>query len=189
MKTQPEIDARVLAGTIGVRSLWVPITDMYETATSAAGALVYIGSTGTISRFPSRPFDPTSDEFMMFTWAIPKNYLSSAGISFIPIWAPTTTDMSGNVQWEIRAVDMANGASATQTIGGDLCMSSDTPDGTVENIHIGPESARKYLNSFTKQDLLCVRVMRRAATPDDYTGDASLIGIRLFWTTDAPTED
>jgi hypothetical protein len=148
------------------------------------------GNAGSAGQIAGRAFDPSSDEVMLFSWVVPKNYLSSNGISFIPYWAPTTTNISGDVQWEIRCLNLIDGDAIDQTVPGGSMISQDTPNGTVNDLHIGPETTpKKYLNSFIPGSIVVMRVQRRAATPDDYTGDAALFGVVLLWTTNSPIED
>lgn len=174
-------------GANGVKSRFFPVTEMIYPGSQPPAALATIGSGSTSGQFKAAGFDATTSENLHFAWIAPNNYDEAEGISFIAYWAPSNTN-TGTVRWELRSLDLVQGDAIDQAHVATGHFVDQAGNGTAGDLHITAESTRDDLGTITKNSLVALRIIRRT-DGDDYNADAMLIGIRLFWTTDAPTED
>lgn len=188
--SQAEVDARVVAVASGKAGEWFSVAKMW-TGSGAPAALTVLGSNG---QYQARAFDDTAEEVLFFEWLIPENFDSAAGISFLANWSPNGTS-TGNVQWELRVLGQSDGATINSTISGQSLQINDAGNGvgggTILQTTGLPSGGAKYPSAFTPGQLATCRVQRRPSggLEDTLVGDAFLIGIKLIYWTDAPTED
>lgn len=175
---------------IGKRSVWIPVSELHSTGTQQPGALTIIGDTSAgTTTMPARPFDPTSNEIIMGTWAVPKGMDLSQALSFALYWAPTTTN-TGATRWRMIAAALNDGSALVAT-GEQVAIFTDAANGTVNDLHITSEVAMAgTLTGVAAGSLVALRLNRDANdAADTYTGDANLIGIMLHYWTSEPTDD
>ena len=179
---QAQLDAQI----IGLKTEYFTVDNMYEAATAAPAAIAYVGSGGTDSRFPTRGFDTTSQESLLFTWKVPLNFDIARGFKFDVDWSPTNTN-TGTVRWEVRALNLTEGAALGQSHSATGHFSDDTGLGTANNLQTSPTTTEDEIGGFTKGALVNFRIIRRT-DGDTYNADASLIGVRIHYWTDAAIE-
>ena len=125
-------------------------------------------------------FDTTTQEFAGFAIPMPKNY-NNGTLTFQPIW--TAASGSGTVVWALQAVALSND-DAIDTAYGTEQTSTDTLL-AAGDVHIGPtSSAITVAGTPADDDMLFFRIKRVPAS-DTLGVDARLIGIRLYFTTNA----
>lgn len=185
--TAQQVDAQIDAKTIGVKSQFVPVNEMYDTSINAAGVLAYAGSSGTQGRFYVRPFDTTTQENVLWTWRVPDNYDTTQGLSFQVAWSPSNTD-TGSVRWELRVLGLIDGDAIDQAHEATGHFIDDDGIGTADDMQITVESTRDSIGTLNPGDMVSCRLTRRVDV-DTYNNDANLIGLTLFWTETAPIED
>lgn len=143
------------------------------------------GQTETSSNkvnFATKDFDTSTQEFCAFAIPMPKNY-NNGTVTFEALW--TAASGSGGVAWALQGVALSDD-DATDTAYGTEQVVTDTLI-TAGDVHRTSESsAITIAGSPAAGDVVFFRVKRVPSNGSDTLGvDAKLIGIRIFYTTNA----
>jgi len=183
------VDAGDNTGAIkiaGKETIWVPASAMYATTTAGADAQ-QIETTAGRPDIKVFDFDPSSDEFTQFAIAFPKSW-NEGTVTFQYFWTPSTTN-TGNCALELQAVACGEGDTIDVAFGTSAQV-LDAGGGTVEDQQVSAESGAITIAGSPAADQLCYFQVKRNADvgPDTFTGDCRLIGIKIFFTTDAAND-
>ncbi len=177
--------AGVLAAVTGLETIWVPANAIVPNTTSGCAASNTETTTNDVM-IPVCDFDAATDEAAQFTVGFPKNW-DEGTITAQFSW--TAASGTGNAIWGLQclarsdddALDTAFGTAQTVTDGltatGDLMIS-----GTTSAITVG--------GTVAEGDIVWCRAYRDADNGSDtFSADARLVGVRVFYTTNAYTDD
>lgn len=184
------VEAQINALTSGRKSktFWMD-THMRPGKTQNPGLEEQLGHTGIQGGFIVRAFDDSTNEHMFFNWRVPNNYDEAAGVSAAIIWSPATTN-AGNVVFQVIPLGLVEGdpIDVTMSATGNV---TDASLVTVGDLQISPEqTASTFGGQLSKNKIVVWRLGRLGTSGSDtMTGDAYIIGVILYWNTDAPTED
>jgi hypothetical protein len=130
-------------------------------------------------------FDQTTEEGAGILYWMPKSYNGST-VTFQPIW--TAAAGSGGVVWSLGARAFANDDALDQAMG-TAQTSTDTLIATGD-MHVGPESSAITIAGTPAAEVPVYFEIRRVVGngSDTLTGDAKLIGIKIFVTLNAATD-
>lgn len=171
----------------GKQSIWVPAAAMTPRTTN--GAVVALGETTTnkVMRL-SLNFDATTQEFAQFTIAAPKSW-NEGTVTFQVYWSHLTTTVNFGVVWELQGLALSNDDNLEAAFGTAVEV-ADT-GGTHDDIYISAESAAVTIAGTPAEgDLLQFQIARDPANGSDTMAiDAGLLGVMLFYTTTANTDD
>tara|TARA_B100000214_G_scaffold172488_1_gene124038 strand:- start:6462 stop:7700 length:1239 start_codon:yes stop_codon:yes gene_type:complete len=170
----------------GKETIWVPAGAMYAATTNGASA-EQIETTATRPDIKVLDFDPSTAEYAQFAVAMPKSW-NLGTVTYQAFWTPSTTN-TGNCIFGLQGVSCSDGDTA-DVVFGTAQEVTDAGIGTVEDIQVTSESsAMTIAGSPADDDMTFFQVYRDAADGSDtFTGDARLIGIKLFFTTDAAND-
>ncbi|BAQ91280.1 hypothetical protein [uncultured Mediterranean phage uvMED] len=170
----------------GKETIWVPASAMYATTTAGADPQ-QIETTAGRPDIKVFDFDPSSDEFTQFAVAFPKSW-NEGTVTFQYFWTPSNTN-TGNCALELQAVACGEGDTIDVNFGTSAQV-LDAGGGTVEDQQVSDESGAITIAGSPAVDQLCYFQVKRNADvgPDTFTGDCRLIGIKLFFTTDASND-
>ena len=162
----------------------VPASSMVSNTTNGAATGTTETSTNKVM-VRTLDFDTTTQEGAQFCIPMPKSW-NEGTVTFQPVW--TAASGSGGVVWELRAVAMSDD-DALDAAWGTGQTSTDTLI-AANDVHTGPESAAITIaGSPAENDLVFFQIRRNVADASDTLGgDARLIAIRLFITTNAPND-
>lgn len=182
--TQRAVTPAGLASAVafqGRQTVWVPASAMIVRISNGATPGTIETPTNRVMR-RTLDFDAATPEFAQFLVAMPKSWNEGA-VSAEFLW--TAAEGTGAVIWGLQALalsddDAFDGAfGATQEVAdallaaGDLHRTAETPPVTIAGAP-------------TEGDLVVFQVHRNAASgADTLNADAQLIGVRLFYTTNA----
>ena len=170
----------------GRETIWIPSVAMYGSTTNPADAQ-QVETTALRPDLKVLDFDASTSEFAQFAITFPKSW-DLGTVTFIPTWSPSNTD-TGDCLWSLSGLSVAEGETADTAFSAPQ-TSLDAGIGTVEDIQMGPESSAITIAG-TKADgnQVFFQLERNADDgTDDFTGDARLLGIQLFYTTDAAND-
>ena len=168
----------------GLQTIYVPATAMYPTTTSGCGGLSQV----ELSNGPELrclDFDASSDENAQFTVCFPKSW-NEGTITFQAFWTVTGTD-DGTVAWGLSGVSIADDASVNTAFGTNVVATAKAFSGTSNDMTVSAASGAVTVASAAVDTQTYFQVMRDVSA-DDQTGDARLLGIKLFFTTDAKND-
>ncbi len=170
----------------GKETIWVPAVAMYGSTTNGADAQ-QVETTALSPDLKVLDFDASTSEFAQFAVTFPKSW-NGGTVTFIPTWAPGNTD-TGNCIWSLSGLSVAEGETADTAFSG-AQTSTDAGIGTVEDIQMGPvSSAITIAGTIADGNQVFFQLERDADNGSDtFTGDARLLGIQLFYTTDAAND-
>ena len=171
----------VIANNVGLQTIWAPAVSMYTRTTNGAASGTVETATSLVMR-KTWDFDTTTQEFAQFQVMFPKSW-NEGTVTFAPVW--TAASGTGGVVWGLAGVALSDD-DAFNTAFGTAQTSTDTLI-TAADVHVGPTSAAITIAGTPAEgDLVCFQVNRTVADGGDtLAADANLLGVRLFFTTNA----
>lgn len=132
-------------------------------------------------------FDATTEEHAQFAVPMPKSW-NEGTVTFVPIWMHPATTTNFGVCWKLRALAVSNDDTLVANFG--TAQSSVDTGGTTSDYYAGPESsAITIAGTPATDDMVLFDIYRDPADGGDTMAvDAYLIGVRLFFTTDADND-
>jgi len=169
----------------GTETIFIPAQAMFGTTTNGADAQA-IETTATRPEMKVLDFDPSTIEYAQFSIAMPKSW-NLLTLTFQAFWSPSSTD-TGDAMIGLQAISVANDATSDIAFPAAVNV-TDTAGGAVEDVMVSPVSGAVTVTSAADDTYTYFQVARAATTGgDDFTGDVRLLGIKLFYTTDAAND-
>ena len=170
----------------GTETIFIPAQAMFGTTTNGADAQA-VETTATRPELKVLDFDASTAEYAQFSIAMPKSW-NLGTVTFQAFWTPSTTN-TGNCIFGLQGVSCTEGDTA-DVVFGTAQEVTDAGIGTVEDVQMtAVSSAMTIAGSPADDDYTFFQVYRDAADGSDtFTGDARLLGIKLFYTTDAAND-
>jgi len=173
-------------GFVGKQSMWIPASSMYPNSTSGCADLTQV----ELSNGPEikvLDFDPSSDENAQFTVAFPKEW-NEGTVTFQAFFTVTGTN-TGTVAWGLSGVAFADNGDQNTAFGTNVVATAKAHSGTSNDLDVSAESGAVTIAGSPSTDELVYFQVMRDVSADNQSGDARLLGIKLFFTTDALTSD
>ena len=170
----------------GKETIWVPAPAMYPATTNGA-ATNQVETTATRPDLKVLDFDKDTDEFAQFSVAFPKSW-NEGTITFQVYWSPGSTN-TGDCIFGLQGVACADNDTIDVAYGTAVTV-TDAGIGAVEDQQITAESgAVTIAGSPAAGELTYFQLFRDAnAGGDTFTADARVIGVKIFFTTDAAND-
>ena len=132
-------------------------------------------------------FDNGSDEHAQCQVAFPKSW-NEGTVTYQVYWTTTATDTDG-VAWALQGVAVSDNDTIDVAYGTAVVV-TDNAHGAAEDLSVTVESgATTIAGSPAAADMIFFRIFRDVSNGGDTMAeDARLIGIRLFYTTDAAND-
>lgn len=171
------------ASTMGKQTIWVPASAMIPRITNGPNLGSLETSTNRVN-VSTLDFDPTTQEFAQFQVAMPKSW-DEGTVTFEAIWYHPSTTTNFGVVWSIAGVALSDG-NALDTAFGTAVLVTDT-GGTTNTVYDSPESSAVTIgNTPAENDYVVFQVARNPAEAGDTLAvDARLLGVKVFYTTNA----
>jgi len=168
----------------GVETIYVPAGAMAPNTTNGCSGLDQVElSNGPELRVLD--FDASSEENAQFTVCFPKSW-NEGTITFQAFWTVTGTD-TGTVAWGLSGVSIADDVSINTAFGTNVVATAKAFSGTSNDMTVSAVSGPVTVASAAVDTQTYFQIMRDVSA-DDQTGDARLLGIKLFYTTDAKND-
>tara|TARA_R110000772_G_scaffold62603_1_gene140690 strand:+ start:270 stop:1850 length:1581 start_codon:yes stop_codon:yes gene_type:complete len=170
---------------VGKETIWIPSSAMYPNNTNGCAPLAQV----ELSNGPEikvLDFDASSDENAQFSVAFPKSW-NEGTLTFQAFFTVTGTD-SGTVAWGLSAVAIADNDSCNTAFGTNVVATAKAHSTTSNDLDVSAESGTVTVAGSPGVDELVFFQVMRDVSADDQTGDARLLGIKLFFTTDAKND-
>tara|TARA_R100000700_G_C3143913_1_gene124852 strand:- start:328 stop:915 length:588 start_codon:yes stop_codon:yes gene_type:complete len=170
----------------GKQTIWVPAAAMYGATTNPADAQ-QVETTATRPDMKVLDFDKDTDEFAQFSVAMPKSWNEST-LTYQVYWTPGSTN-TGDCIFGLQAVACADSDTIDVAFGTAVTV-TDAGIGTVEDQQISAESgALTVAGTPAAGELTYFQLYRDAnAGGDTFSADARVLGVKIFFTTDAPND-
>tara|TARA_R110002012_G_scaffold34625_1_gene99759 strand:+ start:1295 stop:2134 length:840 start_codon:yes stop_codon:yes gene_type:complete len=175
----------VSALQVGKQTMWVPAVAMYPNSTNGCADLAQV----ELSNGPEikvLDFDKSSDEFAQFAVAFPKSW-NEGTVTFQAFFTATSTN-TGTTAWGLSGVAIADNGSCNTAFGTQVVATAKAHSGTSNDLDVSAESGAVTIAGSPSTDEQVFFQISRDVSADDLNADARLLGIKLFFTTDAAND-
>ena len=169
----------------GKETIWIPAVAMYPNSTNGCADLAQT----ELSNGPeikTLDFDKDSDEFAQFAVAFPKSW-NEGTVTFQAFFTANSTD-TGTTAWGLSGVAIADNDSCNTAFGTQVVASAKSHSGTANDLDVTAESGAVTIAGSPSTDEQVFFQISRDVSADDLNADAKLLGIKLFYTTDAAND-
>ena len=173
--------------TAGIDTIWIPAAAMRPTVSNGCAALTEVETTSGRPDMQVLDFDTSADEHAQFQISMPKSW-NKGTVTAQFYWTTTATDTDG-VSWGIQGVCVSDNDTIDVAYGTAIVV-DDAALGAAEDLCVSAATAAITLGgSPAAGDLAFFRVFRDVSDSNDTAAeDARLIGVKIFFTTDAATD-
>ena len=169
----------------GKETIWVPAVAMYPNTTNGCAALAQV----ELSNGPeikTLDFDKDSDENAQFAVAFPKSW-NEGTITFQAFFTADSTN-TGTVSWALAGVSCADNDTINVAFGTAVAPTAKAHSGTANDLDVTAESGAVTIAGSPSTDEEVYFQITRDVSEDSLTADGKLLGIKLFYTTDAAND-
>jgi hypothetical protein len=169
----------------GKETIWIPAVAMYPNSTNGCADLAQT----ELSNGPeikTLDFDKDSDEFAQFAVAFPKSW-NEGTVTFQAFFTAASTN-TGTVSWGLSGVAIADNDSCNTAFGTQVAPTAKAHSGTSNDLDVTAESGAVTIAGSPSTDEQVFFQISRDVSEDSLTADAKLLGIKLFFTTDAAND-
>ena len=183
---QGVLDLAVTAA-VGLHTIWVPAGAMRPTSSNGCAALTDVETTSGRPDMTVLDFDDGSDEHAQFQVAFPKNW-NEGTITFQVYWCSTAADTDG-VSWGLQGVSVPDNSTIDVAYGTAIVV-DDVNQGAAEEMLVSPTSSAVTIAGAAVDTVTFFRIFRDVSDANDTAAeDARLLGVKLFFTTNAQNDD
>jgi len=170
----------------GKETIWIPANAMFGPTTNPADA-AQVETTATRPDLKVFDFDASTKQYTQFSVAMPKSW-NEGTVTYQVYWSPSTTN-TGDAIFGLQGVACADNDTIDVAYGTAINV-TDAGIGTVEDQQVSSESsAMTVAGSPAAGELTYFQFFRDAADGSDtFTGECRVLGIKLFFTTDAAND-
>lgn len=166
--------------SIGLHTMWIPAGAMVSRTTNGAADGQFESSTNK-QNFKVKDFDAATIEYTQFAVRMPKSW-NEGTYTALFVWSATNT---GNVIWGTQATAFSDDDAYDAAFGTAQTV-TDGVTATGDIMHSAATSAVTIAGTPATGDLVNIQFFRHADQAGDTCAvDARLIGVVLFFTTDA----
>jgi hypothetical protein len=180
-----QLDGKV-AKTAGKESIYVPAAAMYPSTTNPCSDITQVETTALRPDLKVLDFADGADDFAQFSVAFPKSW-NEGTVTFQPFWTVTGTN-TGTVAWQLAAVAITNDESINTAFGTQVATTALAFSGTSNDLMVSAESGAVTIAGSPAANDMCFFQINRDVSADTQSGAARLLGIKLFFTTDAAND-
>ena len=168
----------------GKETMWVPATAMYATTTNGAEA-AQAELTATQPELKTLAFDTTTAEYAQFNVCFPKSW-DEGVVQFQTYWSASATD-AGTGGFKLQGVSIANDVDYDTAYGTAVANTALAASGTQDDLMVNVVSGDVTIASAAVDTNTSFQIVRNVAV-DTNTGDLRLVGVKIFYTTNAAND-
>jgi hypothetical protein len=172
------------AKVAGLETIYVPAAAMYPESTNGCSDLEQV----ELSNGPELKcldFAAAADDFAQFQVIFPKSW-NEGTVTFQAFFTVTGTN-TGTVAWGLAGRSYADSADLNTAFGTQVVATAKAHSGTSNDIDVAAVSGAVTIAG-AAADCLTIFQIARDVSADSQTGAARLLGIKLFFTTDAAND-
>ena len=170
----------------GKETIFVPAVAMYPSTTNPCAGPEQVETTALRPDLKVLDFAADADDFAQFSVAMPKSW-NEGTVTFQPFWTVTGTN-TGTVAWQLAGVAITNDESINTAFGTQVATTALAFSGTSNDLMVSAESGAVTIAGSPAANDMCFFQINRDTSADDQTGNARLLGVKLFFTTDAAND-
>mgnify|MGYP003631472734 FL=1 len=173
-------------GLVGKQTMWIPAAAMYPSTTNPCSDLEQVETTALRPDLKVLDFATGADEFAQFSIAFPKSW-NEGTVTFQPFWTVTGTN-TGTVAWQLGGIAVSSDDTINTAFGTLVATTALAHSGSSNDLMMSAESGAVTVAGSPAANDVCFFQINRDISADDQSGDARLLGIKLFFTNDALTD-
>ena len=167
----------------GKESIWVPAGAMYPSTTNPCSDLTQVETTALRPDLKVLDFAAAADDFAQFSVAFPKSW-NEGTVTFQPFWTVTGTN-TGNVVWQLGGIAVTSDATINTAFGTLIATTALAHSGTSNDLMVSAESGAVTIAGSPSTDDVCFFQINLDTSASAQSGVVRLLGVKLFFTTDA----
>ena len=168
----------------GKETMWVPATAMYASTTNGAEA-TQTELTAGYPELKTFDFDTSTAESVQFNVSFPKSW-DEGVVQFQTFWSASATD-TGTGGFTLAGCSVANNIDYDLAFGTPVANTALAASGTQDDLMVNVESGDVTIASAAADTNTIFRLVRDTGT-DTNTGDLRLVGIKIYFTTNAAND-
>jgi hypothetical protein len=170
----------------GTETMWIPATAFYLPTTNPADA-ASVETTATRPELKVLDFDASTAQYAQFSIAMPKSW-NLGTVTYQVFWSPSNTNTDDCI-FGLQGLACTEGDTADAAFGTAIEV-TDAGIGTIEDVQMTSVSSAMTISGSPADDDICFFQLYRDAADgsDDFSGEARVLGIKLFYTTDAAND-
>lgn len=173
---------------IGKQAVWIPAKAMEPSVTSGCQSLVVTSISSGKPSVKSLDFDSAAIEYAEFEAAMPPSW-NEGTITFKAYWTTTASDTSG-VAWMLQGVTVGDNEAFDATYGTAITVIDNVQSAANRQLISAESAAITVSGSPAAGERASFRIGRDTTNGSDtMAADAKLIGIVLYFTTDAGNDE
>ena len=176
----------VAAKVAGKETMFVPAAAMYPSTTNPCSDLEQVETTALRPDLKVLDFAADADDFAQFAIAMPKSW-NEGTVTFQPFWTVTGTN-AGTVAWQLAGVAITSDESINTAFGTQVATTALAFSTTSNDLMVSVESGAVTIAGSPAAADMCFFQINRDTSADTQTGAARLLGIKMFFTTDAAND-
>jgi len=171
----------------GRETIYVPAAAMYPQTTNGCADLEQVEMTAGKPELKCLDFAADADDHAQFTIAFPKSW-NEGTVTFQAFFTVSGTN-TGTVAWGLKAAGVGDGANINNGLDADhgVVATAKAHEGTSGHLNLTAESGAMTVNGAGEDRMTFFQVLRDVSA-DSQTGAARLLGIKLFFTTNAAND-
>ena len=170
----------------GKETIWVPAAAMYPSTTNGCSAITQVETTALRPDLKVLDFAAAADDFAQFAVAFPKSW-NLGTISYQPFWTVTGTN-AGTVVWQLGGVAITNDESINTAFGTLVATTALAHSTTSNDLMVSAESGAVTVAGSPADNDQCFFQLNLDTSASGQTGVVRLLGVKLFFTTDAAND-
>ena len=170
--------------TAGLETIYVPAAAMYPNTTNGSSDLEQV----ELSNGPELKcldFAAAADDFAQFTVIFPKSW-NEGTVTFQAFWTVTGTN-TGTVAWGLSGISFADNASINTAFGTQVVATAKAFSGTSNDMTVSAVSGAVTIANAAVDTQTYFQISRDVSA-DSQSGAARLLGVKLFFTTNAAND-
>jgi len=168
----------------GKETMWVPATAMYA-ATSNGAEAAQAELTAGNPELKTFDFDTSTAESVQFNVSFPESW-NAGTVTFQTMWSTSNAD-TGTGGFTLAGVSIASDADYDTGFGTAVANTALAASSTQDDLMINVESGAVTITGVADSTNTIFKLVRDTGT-DTNTGDLRLVGIKIFYTTDAAND-
>jgi len=170
----------------GKETIFVPAVAMYPSTTNPCAGPEQVETTALRPDLKVLDFAADADDFAQFAIAMPKSW-NEGTVTFQPFWTVTGTN-TGTVAWQLAGIAVSNDDTINTAFGTQVATTALAFSGTSNDLMVSAESGAVTIAGSPAANDMCFFQINRDTSADAQTGAARLLGVKLFFTTDAAND-
>ena len=176
----------VHGATVGLQTIWIPAAAMRPTDRNGCDAITSVQTSNDKPDMMVMDFDASADEHAQFHVAFPKSWNEST-IQYEVYWCSTATD-TDPVHWGLKGVSVPDNSTIDVAYGTHINV-ADANQGAAEEMLVSPLSSALTIAGAAVDTVTFFDVFRDVSEETSGAAeDARLIGVKLFFTTNAEND-